>query len=192
MSSNDYLHSETEMLQVDDNITLISAQYLVHCLDTENVCHHISMMDHPPLEMKETLFTRHIQTVLPLLAITKKDTLQAIHTSFLNTAIDNMMDDRVLNNRPPPINSEETFLSRRQRTPLLQLRSGHCMLLNTYKKLLKQTDSSSCPSSGIDPQDVPHLFNCTAHPNDLSPVSLWDKPVVTILELSFLDPGNLD
>ena len=69
---------------------------------------------------------------------------------------------------------------------------GHCKLLNSYKKRLKQSDSSSCPDCGMDPQDVPHLLDCTAHPNDLSPVNLWDKSVKTIRELSFLDPGNLD
>ena len=57
---------------------------------------------------------------------------------------------------------------------------------------LKQTDSSSCRDCGMDPQDVPHPFVCTAHPNDLSHVNLWDKSVKTIRELSFLDPGNLD
>ena len=62
-------------------MNLLSAQYLVHCLDTENVCHHITTMDHPQMEMKKTL---------------------------------------------------EWI-----------------------------------------PQDVPHLLNCTAHPNDLSPVNLW-------------------
>ena len=31
-----------------------------------------------------------------------------------------------------------------------------------------------------------------AHPNDLSPVNLWDKPVKTIRELRFLEPGKLD
>ena len=36
---------------------------------------------------------------------------------------------------------------------------------------LKQHDSSSCPDCGMDPQDVPHLFDCTAHPNDLSPMN---------------------
>ena len=40
--------------------------------------------------------------------------------------------------------------------------------------------------------DVPHLFDCTAHLNDLSPVNLWDKPVKTIRELSIQDQGNLD
>ena len=34
--------------------------------------------------------------------------LRALHTSFVNTAIDNMNDNGVLNNRPPPISDEET------------------------------------------------------------------------------------
>ena len=131
MSSIDQLHSETKMLQVDDHLNLLSAQYLVQCLDTENVCHHITKMDLPPREIKETIFTRHYQTVLLLLANNRKDTLQALHTSFVNTAIDNMKDNIVLNNRPPPINDEETLLSRRQKTTLSQFRSGHCKLLNS-------------------------------------------------------------
>ena len=188
MSSIDHIHIETKMR---DHLNLLSAQYLVQCLDTENVCHHITKIDLPPREMKETIFTRHYQTVLPLLA-NRKDTLQALHTSFVNTAIGNMKDNRVLNSRPPSINDEETLLQRRQRTTLSQLRSGHCKLLNSYKKRLKQSDSSRCADCGMDPHDVPHLFDCVAHPNDLSPVNLWDKPIETIRELSFLDPGNLN
>ena len=118
------------MLLVEDYLSFLSAQYLVHCLITDNMCHHITTIDHPPREMKETLFTRHIQTVLPLLANTK-NTLQAIHTSFVNTAIDNMTDNRVLNNRPPPINDVKTYLTRQQRATLSQL---HCNLLNSCKK----------------------------------------------------------
>ena len=125
-------------------------------------------MDHPPREMKETLFTRHNQTVVPLLVNTKKASLQAVHTSFVNTAIDNMTDNRVLNYRPPPINDEETYLTRRQRAHSLTAPLRHCKLLNTYKKRLKQTESSSCPNCGMDPQDVPHLFNRTAHPTTLT------------------------
>ena len=71
---------------------------------------------------------------------------------------------------------------------LSQLRSGYCKLLNFYKKRLKQTDSSSCTDCGMDPQDVPHLFNCTA----LTPEHLWNRPVKTMRELSFLDPENLE
>ena len=54
MSSIDHLHSETKMLPVEDHLNLISAQYLVHCLDTENGCHHITTLDHPPREMNDT------------------------------------------------------------------------------------------------------------------------------------------
>ena len=93
MSSIDYLHSETKMIQVEDHLNLHSAQYLVQCLDAENVCHHITKMDLPPREMKETIFNRHYQTVLPLLENNRKNTLHALHTSFVNTAIDNMKDN---------------------------------------------------------------------------------------------------
>ena len=73
MSSIDHLQSETKMLQVEVHRNLLSVQYLVHCLDTKNVSHHVATMDHPPRAMKETFFTRHNQTVLPLIANTKKD-----------------------------------------------------------------------------------------------------------------------
>ena len=126
MSRIDHIHNETMILLVEDHLNLLSVQYLVHCLDTENVCHHISTMDHPPREIKGTLFTRHNQNVLPLLANTKKESLQAIHPSFVNTPIDNMMD-----------NTRKRIL-RDDNGPLLsQLRSGHCKLLNSYKKRLK-------------------------------------------------------
>ena len=101
-------------------------------------------------------------------------------------------DNRVLNYRPPPITDEETYLTRRQRATLSQLRSSHCKLLNSYKKRLQQTYSSSCPDCEIDPHDVPRLFNCNAHPTALTPANLWDRPVKTIRELRFLDLDNLD
>ena len=192
MSSIDPLHSETVMLQVEDHLNLLSVQYLVQCLDTENICHHIMKIDIPPREMKETIFTRRNQTVLPLFVNNRKYTLQALHTSFVNTAIDNLEDNRLLNNRPPPINDKETLLSRRQQTTISQLHSGDCKLLNSFKKRLKQSDSSSCPNCGMDPQDVPYLFDWPARTNDLSHVNLWVTTVKMIREVSFLDPGNLD
>ena len=84
MSSIDHLHSGTKMLQVEGHLNLLSAQYLIQCLDTQNVCHHIAKMDLLPREMKEKIFTRHFQTVLPLLPNNRKD---ALHTSFVNTTI---------------------------------------------------------------------------------------------------------
>ena len=78
MSSIDHIHSETKMLHVEDHLNLLSAQYMVQCLDTENFFHHIARMDLPPREIKETIFTRHYQTVLPLLSNNRKDPLQAL------------------------------------------------------------------------------------------------------------------
>ena len=146
----------------------------------------------PPRQMKHTLHTKHYPTVQPLLAATKKETLQAVHTEAVTRAINSQQPNRVLHNRPPPISLEEDTLRRPQRTTLSQLHFGHCRLLNSYQNRLKPTVDPRCPNSGVNPHDVPHLFNCTAHPNDLSTVNLWDKPVESIRELSFLDPRNLD
>ena len=122
MSSIDHLHNETEMLTVKQHSDLLSAQYLVQCLDPDHVCHNITTMDVPPRQMKHTLHTRHYPTVQPLLAATKKETLQAVHTEAVTRAINSQQPNRVLHNRPPPISLEEDTLRRPQRTTLSQLR----------------------------------------------------------------------
>ena len=55
MSSIDHLYNETEMLTVKQHSDLLSAQYLVQCLDPDHVCHNITTMDVPPRQMKHTL-----------------------------------------------------------------------------------------------------------------------------------------
>ena len=193
MSSIDHLHNDTEMLTVKQHSDLLSAQYLVQCLDPDHVCHNITTMDVPPRQMKHTLHTRHYPTVQPLLAATKKETLQAVHTEAVTRAINSQQPNRVLHNRPPPTSLEEDTLRRPQRTTLSQLRFGHCRLLNSYQNRLKPTVDPRCPDCGVNHHDVPHLFSCTAHSNnDLSTVNLWDKPVESIRELSFLDPRTMD
>ena len=102
MSSIDHLHNETEMLTVKQHSDLLPAQYLVQCLDPDHLCHNITTMDDPPRQMKHTLQTRHYPTVQPLLAATKEETLQAVHTRAINS----QQPNRVLRNRPPPISSE--------------------------------------------------------------------------------------
>ena len=70
------------MLLVKDHQILLSVQYLVHCLDTENVCHHITAMDHPPREMKEILFTSHNQTVVLLLQHDGQQSIKLSTTTY--------------------------------------------------------------------------------------------------------------
>ena len=90
MSSIDHLYNETEMLTVMQHPDLLSAQYVVQCLDPDHICHNIITMDDPPRQMKYTLHTRHFPTVQPLLAATKKETLQAVHTEAVTRAANNL------------------------------------------------------------------------------------------------------
>ena len=185
------------MLLVEDHLNLISAQYLIHCLDTENVCHHITTMDQPPREMKKTLFTRHNQTVVSLLANTKKASLQAVHASYVNTAIDNMTDNmrhihtsivsrhlatrgnnKILRTPPPHTSSSEEILPRLTRRTLAQLRTNKSPFLKSYlhKVDAKTHPSPLCPLCNIHTHDTHHLFNCTHIRTTLSPLDLWTDP----------------
>ena len=77
MSSVDHLHVEGK----GTLSKLLSAQYLARCLEPGNVYHSIITRETPKRRMKETLFTRHHNTVEPMmLADNRKATLLAIHT----------------------------------------------------------------------------------------------------------------
>ena len=67
MSSIDHLHTEAEMLKVKEHSELLSAQYLARCLEPRNVCHPITTRATPERQMKETLYTRHRNTVEPMM-----------------------------------------------------------------------------------------------------------------------------
>ena len=88
MSSVDHLHVKAKMLKVRENSELLSAQYLARCLEPGSVCHSITTRETPKRRMKETLFTRHRNTVEPImLANDRKATLQAIHSNAVNMAV---------------------------------------------------------------------------------------------------------
>ena len=67
MSSINHLHTEAEMLKVREHSELLSAQYLARCLEPGNVCHPITTRATPERQMKETLYTRHRDTVEPIM-----------------------------------------------------------------------------------------------------------------------------
>ena len=78
MSGIDHLHTEAEMLKVREHSELLSAQYLARCLEPGNVCHPITTRAIPERQMKETLYTRHRNTVEPMMVENNmKATLQA-------------------------------------------------------------------------------------------------------------------
>ena len=191
MSSVDHLHAEANVLKVKEHSELLSTQYLARCLEPENVNNSITTRDTPKRRMKETLFTRHRSTVEPMIiAKDRKAKLQAIHTKAVNQAVNSQGRNVVLDDRPPLINISEKELTRKERTTLAQLRSGHCRLLGFYKsRISKDASLDVCSKT---PHDVKHLFNCPAHPTTMTPSDLWNRPVDAIRELSYLEAGVLD
>ena len=144
--------------------------------------------------MKEILFTRHRSTVEPMMiAKDRKATLQAIYTMAVSQAVTSLRRNVVLDDRPPLINISENELTRRERTTIAQLRSGHCSLLGSYKsRISKDASLDVCADCGKTPHDVKHLFNCPAHPTTMTPSDLWNKAVDAIRELGYLEAGILD
>ena len=194
MSSVDHLHAEANMLKVKEHSELLSTQYLARCLEPENVNFSITTREPPKRMLKETLFTRHRSAVEPLMiANDRKPTLQAIHTMTVNQAVTSLGRNVVLDDRPPAINISEKELTRKERTTLAQLRSGHCRLLGSYKSSISKDVSLNVSADcGETPHNVKHLFNCPAHPTTMTPSDLWNRPVDAIRELSYLEAGVLD
>ena len=91
------------MLKVKEHLELLSAQYLDRCLEPGNVCHPITTRATPERQMKETLYTRHRNTVEPMIETTdRKATLQALHTAAVVKAVQCHERNVVLDSRPRP------------------------------------------------------------------------------------------
>ena len=77
MASIDHLHQESLTLRVKDHSDMLSAQYLVNCLEEDHVSHSITIQEPRPRPMKETLHSRHHSTVLPRLGSNR---MESAHT----------------------------------------------------------------------------------------------------------------
>ena len=176
------------MLKVREHSELLSAQYLARCLEPGNVCHPITTRATLERQMKETLCTRHRNTVEPMMVKNdRKATLQTLHTDAVDKAVQSHERDVVLDGRPPPIRGSEKDLTRKERSTLAQLRSGYCRFLGSYKSRIKKDASLNvCADCGTTPHDVKHLFVCPAHPTTMRPSDLWSRPMDDVPELSYL------
>ena len=85
MASIDHLHQESLTLRVKDHSDMLSAQYLVNCLEEDHVSHGITIQE--PRPIKETLHSRHHSTVLPRLGSKRMESLQNLHTHAVDSAI---------------------------------------------------------------------------------------------------------
>ena len=127
--------------------------------------------------MKETLYTRHRNTVEPMMIKNdRKATLQVLHNDAVDKAVKSHERNVVLDGRPPPIGRSERDLTRKERSTLTQLRSGYCRLMGSYKSRIKKDASLNvCADCSTTPHDVKHLFVCPAHPTTMIPSDLWNK-----------------
>ena len=88
MVSIDHLHEESLTLKVKDHSDMLSAQYLVNCLEEDHVCHGITTQEEPrPRLMKETIHSRHTSTVLPRFGASRKESLRNLHTHAVDSAL---------------------------------------------------------------------------------------------------------
>ena len=95
-------------------------------------------------KMKETLYTRHIKTLEPMMVKTdRKATLQALHTDAANKAVKSHERNVVLDGRSPPISNSDIDLTRKEHRTLAQLRSGYCGFLGSYKSSIKKDQAST-------------------------------------------------
>ena len=122
MSQDVQYRSSTHRSRNLRNTKLLSAQYLASCLEPGNLCHPITARAIPERQMKETLYTRHRNTVEPMMVKNdRKTTLQALHTAAVVKAVQCHERNVVLDGRPPPISNSEKELTRKDRSTKIRI-----------------------------------------------------------------------
>ena len=158
-------------------------------MEPGNVCHPITTRAIPERQMKETLYTRHRNTIQPMMVNNYREaTLQALHTAAVVKAVQCYERNVVLDGRTPPISNSEEELTRKERSTLAQLRSGYCRLLGSYNsRIKKDANLDVCADCGTTPHVVKYLFVCPAHPTTLIPSDIWSRPTDAVRELGYLE-----
>ena len=183
-ASVDHLHDETQILPVEQHLRLLASQHLAKTLHPSHPSHGLVSTPAPSAtrRMKETLRTKCWSTVEPFLSNGALppgelgNVIAGVHTRVVEEAMAAMENNRVLQTRPPTIDKSESFLSRPIRTTLSQLRSGHCSRLNDFRFRIGAAVSDRCLDCDRATSSTSHLFDCPAHPTNLTTRDLWEKP----------------
>ena len=121
------LHQEARELPVRQQSELISQQFAIACHLPQHRCHR-PPDDRP--ERRRSLIGRLKPNIQQYLAegtlsnTSYKLAISSIHQDVVRTVIERS-SSKLLNGRPPSINTAEQTLSRKTRTILAQLRTGH-------------------------------------------------------------------
>ena len=181
MASIEHLHAETDMMLVKDRCFMLSKQFLL-ATQTQDHPNFSDLWKPPPGKVsKETLETRFGHEIRQISSPNMnsddyKLRLKTIHTDSVREGINNLGNNKVLNQPPPKINPNEKILPRTTRSKLSQLRSGYSNYLDSYNARINPAISEICKSCNISPHTTNHLFECTAKPTQLNVTDLWNNP----------------
>ena len=179
---------EAQILPAEARIDMLSQQSLASALRPNHPSHVVVTAPPGPRHMKDTLHSKHIAAISPLLSngttdpATYRATLKTIHTESVSRVADdpNYNFSRILGGTRPYISPSESSLSRAERSTLAQLRSGQCHLLQDYQLRIGKSTSAVCPECRYRRHTVNHLFTCDARPTNLSTRDLWVNPITTV------------
>ena len=182
MTSRDHLHGEAELLTVDRELAMLCSQFLLGALRPDHPSNAVVSADPGPRRIRSTLRSRFLPIVQPYLQDgatpeeSYRESLGDIHRRAVADAIAAARPNRVLGQPPPPVSAEEKDLPRHFRTTLAQLRSGFSSAMGDYLHRIGRLPSPLCPECGTTDHTVQHLFRCSAHPTNLCPADLWERP----------------
>jgi hypothetical protein len=180
-ASIDYLHAETQMLRVDQHI-LISTQFLANIFQRDHPFHVVMTLPPDRRSMKETLYSKNIETVRPhlhdgvILAGNYKRVIKHLHTSAVSKALCASSLNKVLGLYPPSVSAEEETLTRCHCCTLNQLHSGECHRLHSYQFSIRKAKDDLCPECCTASYATSNLFECTFFPNNLKKWDIWYHP----------------
>ena len=186
-ASEDHLHSEANMLKVEEHCSLLSRQFLATCFSQDHPCAELSLGHTGPLRRRGTypslLLTHHEWVAARLMwdpggdQLNVRGSLNNIHTDHVAAILPGRSVNRVLGRQPPRIHPCERRLSREGRCLLSQLRSGHCIHLRSYQHRIRPNIADVCPLCGVASHTTGHIFNCMAMRTQLDVTSLWARPL---------------
>ena len=196
-ASADHLSRETNILPITNHSNMLASQYLAQCLAPSHPCHDLLEPQYPRT-MKHTIFSAYREPVdsvrdhlPPALYNEPKPIMKQLHTNYVEQVVRQLSPNPVLHDQPPSVDPSERQLPRPHRARLSQLRSGHCSLLNSFRRHLNPAISGLCLRCRAADDTVEHLFDCRAHPTPLSPITLWTNPREAIKFINgVFDPGG--
>ena len=191
---SDHLHHETKVLTMKEHLDMRGTQfYAAASATTQHPCHHMAMQHNAPRNLKTyTSPHKHYQEIfnnIPPPPNPRTTMNKHIHTHLTSRAIQNLDQNKILQDTPPEIHSSERSLDRTDRVHLARLRSGHHPALLSYRKRfeLDGITDDTCPNCRIGIHDITHIMeHCTTHTtlrhrHNINGIrDLWENPTEAV------------